>query len=121
MDKKMTEQKLHNAVIEYLDLQYPQTLYTSTMGGLYLGKGNFRQKNIIKKHYRKGVPDILIFETRNKFHGLMLELKTLKGRPSKEQLQWRNDLNERNYISEICYGFEDAKEIIDRYLLGKIK
>ena len=117
----MTEQRLQNAVVDYLQLQYPKALYTSTMGGLYLGKANYRQKSIIKKHYKKGVPDVLIFEPINKFNGLMLELKTLKGRASKEQLKWRNDLNERGYVSEIVYGFDDAQKVIDRYFKGLIK
>ena len=117
----MTENKLHNAVIDYLNLQYKNILYTSTMGGLYLGKNNYKQKSILKKNYSKGRPDIIIFEPIGKFHGLAIELKIKTGRPTSEQLQWRHKLNSRNYVSEIVYGFDDAKILIDRYLKGQIK
>ena len=59
-------------------------------------------------------------EPIGKFHGLFLEIKTKKGRPTKEQLLWRHKLNDRNYVCEITYGFEETKEVIDRYINNKI-
>jgi hypothetical protein len=110
----MSEQELHDAVVKYLNWM-PHILFTSTLGGIYLGSNNWRQKSIKKKHYKKGVPDILIFEPRNDYKGLMIELKTLKGRPSIHQKEWIEKLNDRGYLAVICYGFNDAIDTIDLY------
>ena len=112
----MKEIDLHNAVVKYIDLQHKELLYTSTLGGIYLGANNWKQKNIKKTHYKKGVPDILIFEARKGFNGLMLELKTEKGRLSPHQKKWLKDLNSRNYLALACYGFYDTIEKLNKYL-----
>ena len=39
----MKEQDLHNSIVDYLNY-YPHILWTSTLGGVYLGKGNYKQK-----------------------------------------------------------------------------
>ena len=49
----MKEQDLHNSIVDYLNY-YPHILWTSTLGGVYLGKGNYKQKALVKKHYKKG-------------------------------------------------------------------
>ena len=48
----MKEQDLHNSIVEYLEY-LPTILWSSTLGGVYLGKGNYKQKALIKKHYKK--------------------------------------------------------------------
>tara|TARA_R100000353_G_scaffold174093_1_gene141380 strand:- start:615 stop:959 length:345 start_codon:yes stop_codon:yes gene_type:complete len=112
----MKEHDLHNALVKYIDLQYKDLLYTSTLGGIYLGSNNWKQKNIKKTHYKKGVPDVLIFEPRHGFHGLMLELKTKKGKLSLHQKEWLKKLNKRNYCALTCYGLYDAIEKLNKYL-----
>lgn len=67
--------------------------------------------------YVKGIPDLLIFEPRGTFHGLMIEMKKdEKSYATKEQKEWQEKLNARGYRSEICKSFEDAKRVIDEYL-----
>ena len=41
-------------------------------------------------------------------------------RATKEQLHWRNELNKRGYVAEICNGLDETLEVINRYLKGKI-
>ena len=43
-------------------------------------------------------------------------MKTEKGVASKEQKWWKEELTKRGYRSEICKGFESAKQVIDEYL-----
>ena len=38
------------------------------------------------------------------------------GVPSKEQLWWNKELNERGYKAVICYGWKETKKVIDDYL-----
>ena len=110
----MKEQDLHNSIVDYLNL-YPHILWTSTLGGIFLGKRNYRQKAIIKKHYKKGVPDLLIFEPNEKYNGLMVELKVKYNKPSKHQQIWLANLSARGYKAVLCYSLEEFIEIFTNY------
>jgi len=111
----MKEKDLHNSIAEYL-AHFPYILWTSTLGGVYLGKGNFKQKNLVKKHYKKGVPDILIFEPNAKYKGLMIELKVGYNKPSIYQQKWIDNLNARGYKAVICYSLEEFAEVFTEYI-----
>ena len=110
----MKEQDLHNSIVDYLN-NYPYILWTSTLGGVYLGKGNYKQKALVKKHYKKGVPDILIFEPNLKHNGLMVELKVKYNKPSKDQKLWIDNLNARGYKATVCYSLKEFIEIFTKY------
>jgi len=109
----MKEIDLQNAVITYLE--YNNMLFTCTLGGVFLGKSNWKQKKILSKHYSKGVPDILIFEPSKKYNGLMIELKLTYNKPTKEQKEWIAKLNARGYKAVICYKLDEVIEIIKTY------
>ena len=114
----MKEYQLQKAVCKYLDLN--NVLYCGSMGGNYQPHFSVRMK-AKKSGYKKGFPDLFIYEPRGKFHGLAIELKVGKNRATKEQLWWRNELNERGYVAEIRTGIDEALEVINRYLKGKIE
>ena len=109
----MKEYQLQKAVCKYLDLN--NVLYCGSMGGNYQPHFSVRMK-AKKSGYKKGFPDLFIYEPRGKFHGLAIELKVGYNRATKDQLWWRNELNERGYVAEICTGIDDALEVINRYL-----
>jgi hypothetical protein len=110
---RKTEKQLQDIVCTYLDLQ--NVLYTCTLGGVFLGKRNFKQKQILKKHYSKGVPDVLIFEPSNKYHGLMIELKVGYNKPTKEQKDWITKLNLKGYKATICYSLDQVIQTLNDY------
>jgi VRR-NUC domain len=70
--------------------------------------------------YVKGVPDLQIFEAVGNYHGLLIEIKDLKGVVSKEQKEWIKKLNDRGYYATDCKGVESTIKVIDDYLAGKI-
>ena len=106
----MKEQELHNTIVDYLNL-YPHMLWTSTLGG----RKNYKQKSIIKKIYKKGVPDILIFEPNLKHNGLMVELKVKYNKPSKDQKLWLDNLNARGYKAVVCKSLEEFTKLFNEY------
>ena len=114
----MKEYQLQKAVCKYLDLQ--NVLYCGSMGGNYQAHMSvrIRAKN---SGYKRGFPDLFIYEPKGKWHGLAIELKVGYNRANKEQLYWRNELNKRGYVSEICNGIDEALEVINRYLEGLVK
>ena len=65
---------------------------------------------------RKGVPDIHLPVARNGYHGLFIEMKRKGGRPEEEQIAWLNELRKNGHVAEVCYGTDDAIQVIIRYL-----
>jgi len=65
---------------------------------------------------KKGMSDLFIPLTRNGRHGLWLELKTLKGKLSKEQMEFLARQTANGYMAVCTYGLEAAQEIIKAYL-----
>ena len=109
----MKEYQLQKAVCKYLDLQ--NVLYCGSMGGQY--QVHFSQRIKAKKSgYKKGFPDLFIYEPRGSYHGLAIELKTGYNKASKPQLYWQKELIKRGYKAEICTGIDEALEVINTYL-----
>ena len=114
----MTEYELQKAICKYLDLK--GVLYCASMGGQY--QPHFSQRIKAKKSgYKKGFPDLFIYEPIGKFNGLAIELKVGKNRATKDQLKWQKELNDRGYRAEVCNGLDEAIDVIDNYLNNKVK
>ncbi|QDP48235.1 MAG: hypothetical protein Unbinned585contig1001_5 [Prokaryotic dsDNA virus sp.] len=109
----MKEYQLQKAVCKYLDLN--NVLYCGSMGGQY--QVHFSQRIKAKKSgYKKGFPDLFIYEPRGDYYGLAIELKVGYNKPTKEQLYWQKELNKRNYKSCVCKGIDEALDTIINYL-----
>jgi len=61
---------------------------------------------------RKGVSDLFFPRAHGKYHGCFIELKTLKGKPSVEQIAFIDEMNVEGYFSLVCYGAEEAIETL---------
>ena len=109
----MKEYQLQKAVCKYLDLN--NVLYCGSMGGQYQV---FRSQRIKAKKtgYKKGFPDLFIYEPRGNYHGLAIELKVGYNKPTLEQLTWLNELTERGYLAMSSNSLDKTLEIINTYL-----
>ena len=67
---------------------------------------------------RRGVPDICLPVARGEHHGLYVEMKWGKNRPTAPQLRWLKCLRDQGYQTAVCYGFDEARETIIEYLEG---
>ena len=65
---------------------------------------------------KRGVPDVCLPVARNGAHGLYIELKTERGKPTPEQLGWIRALRRQGYAAEVCRGWEQARSMIEHYL-----
>lgn len=110
----MTELQVQTYVCTYLAMQYRDVLFNGTPYGRYTSA--IQASNMKKAGYKKGFPDLFIYEARHGFHGLAIELKTEKGRSSQEQEQWVKDLRAKGYKAEISYGLDATLKLIDEYL-----
>jgi hypothetical protein len=129
--ENMTEEQIHTMVCGYLTMKYPEVIYTSDLHGLYVSK--YQAKKISNWKSCRGIPDLIILEPMNGYHGLLLELKKDGVRvlkkdgtiPANEHLQeqWNvlNTLESKGYCTAFGIGYEGAIKILDDYLLGRIK
>ena len=109
----MKEYELQKAVCKYLDLN--NILYCGSMGGQY--QIHFSQRIKAKKSgYKKGFPDLFIYEPKGKYNGLAIELKVGYNKATKEQWFWNEQLNKRNYKAVVCCGIDEALSVIKNYL-----
>tara|TARA_R110001606_G_C14921396_1_gene596684 strand:- start:50 stop:385 length:336 start_codon:yes stop_codon:yes gene_type:complete len=109
----MKEYQLQKAVCKYLDLN--NVLYCGSMGGNY--QAHISQRIKAKKSgYKRGFPDIFIYEPRGNYHGLAIELKIGYNKPSFHQLIWLNKLTDRGYLAMSSNGLDQTIEIINKYL-----
>lgn len=80
------------------------------------GKRDAKEAHFLKiEGVKPGVPDMMFPAARHGYHGLFIELKVGKNKPTDNQRQWLADLTEQGYLAEVCYGFEEARALIDDY------
>lgn len=82
--------------------------------------GGHRHKAVAKRMkaegVRAGVPDLCLPVPRNGYHGLYVEMKAGRGRPTHQQQRWIDALACQGYKAVVCYGWQHAKNVIEEYL-----
>ena len=63
-----------------------------------------------------GVPDLCLPVPVGQYHGLYIELKTLKGKASDKQKRYIQSLNNQGYLAIVCQGHQEAIMAIKKYL-----
>lgn len=66
---------------------------------------------------RAGVPDIQLPVPRGECHGLYIELKAGSNTTTDNQKRWLKFLAQQGYYTAVCYGWQQAAELIEKYLL----
>lgn len=68
---------------------------------------------------RSGVPDICLPVPRGGKGALYIELKRRSGgRLEARQKEWLDALNAAGNLAVVCHGWEEARTVIEQYLLG---
>ena len=125
---KHEEYELQKSVARYLSYQYPDVEYMSdTIASVKLTERQAGRNKLVQKNNFK-CPDILIFEPRNNFCGLFIELKieppfkkdgTIKA-SQKDHLKLQHEcllkLTSKGYKAVFSWNFDMTKQIIDEYL-----
>ena len=121
----MTEKQIHKNICIYLKMQFPNLIFTSDMSGLRTSIGVAVNMKALRSS--RGIPDLLIFEPRQGYNGLLIEIKikkeklykkdgTFRTEHLKEQFEMIKRLKEKGYYAVFGFGFDDCKEIIDNYM-----
>lgn len=88
-------------------------LYAIPNGG---SRHRLEAANLKRQGLKAGVPDICLAYPCGVYHGLYIELKVGKNKPSDLQKEWLNNLRAAGYMTAVCYGFQEAKDMIEKYL-----
>jgi hypothetical protein len=110
-DMKHAEDNLQMAVARYLDLTNYVWCHVANERKASPQAG----KRLRAKGVKSGVPDCLIFNQRNGFKGLALELKIKPNKPTENQKQWLSDLSVLGWLCKVAYDLDEAINIIDHY------
>ena len=71
---------------------------------------------------KAGVCDIFLPVSRCGKHGLYIEMKRIKGgRLSLKQKEFIAEVKAQGYAAVVCYGFEQARDVLLSYLNDKYK
>ena len=128
----MSEALLHEQITQYLHLQFPNSMFYTTMDGIRLPMG-LASKAKKLRNPATGWPDLILFEPRGGFVGMALEIKRegttiylrngqLSADPHiREQETMLQKLRDRGFYAEFGIGFEASKALLDNYLTGHTK
>ena len=121
----MSEYSEHKAIANYIKMQYPDVIFTSDSSGIKLSIGAAMKMLALKSKCK--IPDLIIFEPQGKYNGLIIEIKktgeklykkdgiTFKSEHLEEQHKTIERLNSKGYYACFGIGFDQCKEIIDKY------
>jgi hypothetical protein len=68
----------------------------------------------------KGEHDITLPVARGEYHGLSIELKAGKNKPTPEQLEYGERLKAEGWYVAYSWDWQEAADIIKKYLEGKL-
>jgi hypothetical protein len=107
-------------------MQYPGIRFHSDLSGVKLHMGTVAKMKALNAF--PGFPDLVIYHSAKGFCGLALEIKKEGSSPFKKddklkagdhlknQAGWLNHLAGCGFRAQFITGFDEAKEVIDRYL-----
>ena len=115
-----SEDMMQIALIEWSQLpetlaKYPQLewLFAVPNGGAR----SLKTASLLKQTgVKKGVFDLLLLCPAWDYHGLCIELKYKKGKPTAEQLKFLTHHEKSGYRCVVCWSWIDAKQEIINYL-----
>lgn len=88
-------------------------LYHIPNGG---SRNRLEAANLERQGVKSGVPDLCLPVARGKYHGLYIEMKYGKNKTSENQRKWLTALQKQDYAVAVCYGWQEAQELITKYL-----
>lgn len=116
---KVKESDIQVVCINWFKVQYPNHMIFHIPNG---GKRSMREAVKFKKMgVLAGVPDLFIPEIYGCKHGLFIELKSEKGKVSKNQTDVIVKLQSRGYRVEVCNGFHEFVTACRRYFDGSFQ
>lgn len=109
----LKEENIQSLIVEYLE--YKGLLFHPSLSGIYTESYKIKRK-MYKQGVRKGYPDLYIIKNNGGDKIFFLELKTVRGRPTAEQLEKIKSIQAEGIPVSVSYGIYDAVYKIGKYL-----
>lgn len=108
----MSEASEQIAVIEYCALRRID-VFAVPNGGK---RNALEAHNLKRQGVKAGVPDLMIPIAKGGYHGLFIEMKVGRNKPTDKQKEWLERLSRNGYKAVVCYGADAAIDTIDKYM-----
>lgn len=112
-----SEAEEQSAVIQYCAYRHIPIFHIPNGGT----RNPAEAKHLKQQGVKAGVPDLFVPVPNRYFSGLFIEMKAQQGKVSEYQKNWIQLLNHNGYLAVVCYGFQEAKEVLDRYISQIVK
>jgi hypothetical protein len=120
--RKVKERDGQKTVVEYWRAQYPKLwrCLQASSSGAVLG-GNIKARAMQMSSLKAcglvvGQADLFLSIAKQGYHGLYIEMKSLKGQLSAEQEAFIDDMQAQGYAAMPCFGADEAIEAIKGYM-----
>lgn len=126
--QKPLESTIHKQICDYIKLQYPDVMFVTDLSGIKLTIGQAVKLKSLRS--TRAWPDLFIAKPNSRYCGMFLEIKrdsievyrkdgSLKTNIQhvKEQSDVLDKLCSKKYFANFACGFDEAKEMIDKYML----
>jgi len=107
------EARLNAELVKYIRYQYPTSLMVHVPNEGRRTKAERYSAKVLG--ILSGVPDLLIFDPRGKYHGLAIELKIKPNKPTDSQARVLKDLAARHWSTAVVYDLDEGIKIVDDY------
>lgn len=122
LSKSVSEHDEQCVVVRWFELCHPSLsglLFAIPNGQHLAGSPAQRAAKIARakrEGFRNGVSDLMLPVACHGFHGLFVEMKSLSGRATVEQLIFGERVTQQGYMFAVCKGADAAIETIASYL-----
>ncbi len=111
------EHRIQAACVNWFRLQYPthaSALFAVPNGGR---RDRVSGAKLKAEGVLPGVSDLILLLPRGRHHGLLIEMKTERGKQSQAQRDWQRDMVHRGYKYMVIRSIDEFIDRVTDYLL----
>ena len=111
------EHRIQCACVNWFRLQYPDhasALFAVPNGGR---RDRVSGAKLKAEGVLPGVSDLILLLPRGRHHGLLIEMKTERGKQSHAQRDWQRDMVHRGYKYLVIRSIDEFIDMVTDYLL----
>lgn len=121
----MSEHNLQTAVFTWANSGYILDRFPELSMMFAIPNGGHRDVRVAQKLKREGVkagvPDICLPVARGGYHGLFIEMKYGRNKPTADQETYLQFLASQGYLCAVCYSIDEFEGLVWAYMAGMLK